>query len=323
MADGEQCGVHDFSFSDLTKPTHPRLVKIFSYIINFVRFRESQSETMDKYFRLFEDTQSRIETVYTENQELAARLAHLRTNQSALKAQAKAKNERIDELKSKLFTLKKDQERLQTDMDRTRSQKSDLAKTLQDRVDRTQHQRHEAEKLRPYASQSTAALQAQLSELADTLARDKAQAENLEKRARALQTSMDTFSLAANDIQPLITLLRSAAQDLGAEEAETLDAQRRRDALTERSNNVREVERTEAMLQKQLARWVERTEAVRAQAKERADAARERMEALKEEHRKLAAERGERGREVERRRVRIEQTEKKVNQLMHDCVLSG
>lgn len=267
---------------------------------------------MDKYFRLFDDTQYRIESTFTENEELNARLVHLRENQPKLKAQATARNERIDELKAKLFTLRKEQERLQTDMDRSRAQKADLAKSLQDRVDSTHHQRHEAEKLRPYASQSTPALQAQLTELADTLARDKAQAEILEKRARALQTSMETFATAANDVQPLITLLRSAAHDLEAEESEKVDAQRRRDALTERSNNVREVQRTESLLQGYLAQWLERTEERRAQAKKRADAARERMEALNAELEKLKEERDKSSREVERRRVRIEQTEKKV-----------
>ena len=45
-----ECGVHDFSFSDLVRPTHERLVKIFSYTINFVRFRESQTATIDENF---------------------------------------------------------------------------------------------------------------------------------------------------------------------------------------------------------------------------------------------------------------------------------
>ncbi len=37
-----ECQITDFNFMDLYKPTHERLVKIFSYLINFVRFRESQ-----------------------------------------------------------------------------------------------------------------------------------------------------------------------------------------------------------------------------------------------------------------------------------------
>ena len=267
---------------------------------------------MDKYFRLFEDTQSRIESTYQDNQALSARLAHLRSAQHSQLATAKVKTARIDELKANLFALKKDQERLQADMDRTRGSKATLASTLEDAVARTTAARQEAEKLRPYASLSSAALQEQLAELADALARDRAQAEALEKRARALQSSSDTFALAGHDVSPLLTSLKAAAADLVAEDGEAMEASRRRDALAERSNNVREVERTEALLQRQLERWVERTEALRRQSAERAEAARERMEAVKKLHREVVGERGERGREVERRRVRIEQCEKKV-----------
>lgn len=295
------------------KPTHPRLVKIFSYIINFVRFRESQTPTIDSHFNKLESTKSRIEVLFLDNQDLQGRLDNLRANHSSLQSQVKAKNARTDDLKGKLFALKKDQERLQAEMDRTRSQKTILADSLAEKVDRTTNLRHEADKLRPYASQSITALQAELGDLADALSRDRGQIEATEKRSRALQTSSDTFTLAANDITPLLTSLGAVASDLGAEETEAQDAARRRDALTERSNNVREVERTEALLQRQLSRWLERTEGLRLQAAERGEKARESMLGLKGVHGELVMERKDRGHEVERRRVRIEQTEKKVS----------
>ena len=82
--------------------------------------------------------------------------------------------------------------------------------------------------------------------------------------------------------------------------------------MSERGNNVREVERTEALLQRQLARWMERTEGLRKRPAEKSEAAKKRMEELRAIHRRLGEERGEKGREVERRRVRVEQVEKKV-----------
>lgn len=89
-------------------------------------------------------------------------------------------------------------------------------------------------------------------------------------------------------------------------------AAKRRDTLSERGNNVREVERTEALLQRQLARWMERTEGLRRGAQEKSEGAKRRMEELRGVHRRLGEERGEKGREVEKRRVRVEQVEKKV-----------
>ena len=47
-------GLHDFSCLDLQKPTHVRLSKSLSYIINLVRFRESQTGVIDEHFNLAE-----------------------------------------------------------------------------------------------------------------------------------------------------------------------------------------------------------------------------------------------------------------------------
>ncbi|KAL8954345.1 MAG: hypothetical protein Q9183_007180 [Haloplaca sp. 2 TL-2023] len=69
------------------------------------------------------------------------------------------------------------------------------------------------------------------------------------------------------------------------------------------------------MLQRQLKRWLDRTEQVRNNHKEKADGAKVKMEELRSVHRGLTEERSEKGKEMERRRVRIEQTEKKMADL--------
>ena len=73
------------------------------------------------------------------------------------------------------------------------------------------------------------------------------------------------------------------------------------------------------MLQRHLKRWLERTETVRVGSREKAGQAKEKMEELRGVHRRLTEERAEKGRDMERRRVRIEQTEKMVsaNHLLH------
>lgn len=277
-----------------------------------MRFRESQTATIDEHFNKHESTKSRIELLYSQNTELADRIREMKQQRASQAAQLKEKAARNDALKARLLERKRTQEHIALEMERLRGQKTALTTELGNKTERTQQLRQECEKLRPYASQSTPALQAQLAELQESLSRDHARIDALEKRARALNTSSDTFALAANDVQPCITLLAAVAADLAAEEQEAQEAAKRRDALAERGNVVREVERTEAMLQRQLGQWAERTEALRRSAAERAEAAAERMKELREVQRRLGVERGERGREVERRRVKIEQTEKKV-----------
>ncbi|KAL9070011.1 MAG: hypothetical protein Q9161_005184 [Pseudevernia consocians] len=310
-----ECGITDFSFNDLLRPTHDRLVKVFSYIINFVRFRESQTATIDEHFNKAERTKSRIETLYLENQDMESRLDEMRRERKSMDQQVKEKTKRNDELKQRLLELKKGQERVAERLERVRGEKGRLTGVLEEKTERCLGVRQESEKLRPYVLQSPAALQANLTELSENLGRDRSQIDSLEKRTRALQTSTDTFGVVTNDVVSCTKVLEEISNELHKEDEENLKAAKRRDALSERGNNVREVERTEAVLQRHLKRWLERTETVRNGSREKAQSAKEKMEELRSVHRRLTEERADKGREMEKRRVRIEQTEKKMADL--------
>lgn len=244
---------------------------------------------------------------------MESRLDGMRRERESMDQQVKEKTKRNDELKQRLLELKKGQERVAERLERVRSEKSRLTGSLEERTERCLGARQESEKLRPYVLQSPAALQSNLTELSENLSRDRSQIDSLEKRTRALQTSTDTFGVVANDVISCTKVLEEIANELHKEDEENLKAAKRRDALSERGNNVREVERTEAVLQRHLKRWLERTEAVRNGSREKAQGAKEKMEELRSVHRGLTEERGEKGREMERRKVRIEQTEKKVS----------
>ena len=243
---------------------------------------------------------------------MESRLDEMRRARKTMDQQVKEKTKRNEDLKQRLLELKKGQERVAERLERVRSEKTRLTSALEERTEKCLGIRQESEKLRPYVLQSPAALQASLTELSDVLGRDRSNIDSLEKRTRALQTSADTFSIVSNDVVSCIKVLEEVSNELHKEDEENLKAAKRRDALSERGNNVREVERTEAILQRQLKRWLERTETVRNGSREKAQTAKEKMDELRAVHRRLTDERAEKGREMEKRRVRIEQTEKKV-----------
>ena len=169
--------------------------------------------------------------------------------------------------------------------------------------------------------QSPADLQTSLAELSDNLVRDKGQIDLLERRSRALQTSSDSFTVVHNDVQSCVKVLEEVSIELQKEEEEDARAAKNRDALAERGNNVREVEQTEKLLQRQLKKWEERTEELRRKHKEREDGAKAKLNELRSVQKQLRDERVDKGREMERRRVRIEQTEKKVCWFQHQSCL--
>ena len=310
-----ECGIKDFTFSDLYRPTHPRLVKIFSFVINFIRFRESQTGVIDEHYNSAEKTKNLIEELYRGNQEKGEQLEEMQQNRKNIEAAIQQKEKRNQELKTRLLELKKAQERVTEKLERVKSEQGRMKTMLEDKTTTVNNVRAEANKLRPYTEQSPAALEQSLRDLSSTLAADRAEIDRLDKRSRALQTSLDTFSILQADINSLTRLVSDLQSELGKEEDESRVALKNREALTEKSNAVRDVERQEKLLRKQLDQWQSRTEKLRVDAESKATRAKERMEALRKTHRELTAERRDRGDEVERRRVRIEQTEKKVSEV--------
>ena len=305
------CGVNDFNFLDLYKPTHDRLVKIFSYLINFVRFRESQTSVIDEHCNRAESTKSRIEQLYAENQNMDAQLDEMRANRRQMEALVAEKTRRNEELKKRLLELRRSQERVAARLEEAKTKKGELAAELEDKTAAKLALKQESAKLRPYTLQSPSALQSSLTELSNTLNSDKSHIDSLDRRARALQTSSDSFAVVCSDVASCIKLLEEIAVELSKEEEDNAKNTKQRDALTERGANVREVERTEGLLQRQLSKWTERTETLRAQSQDKAQRATEKMEELRAVHKKLTEERSGKGKDIERRRVRIEQIEKK------------
>ena len=308
----QDCGVNDFNFMDLYKPTHDRLVKIFSYIINFVRFRESQTKVIDEHCNHAESTKARIEQLYAENQNMEAQLDEMRANRRQMEAVVAEKTRRNEELKRRLLELRRNQEKVAARLEEAKIKKGELAAELEEKTATKLALKQDSAKLRPYTLQSPSALQSSLTELSNTLNTDKSHIDALDRRARALQTSTDSFTVVTSDVASCIKLLEEIAVELAKEEEDNAKNAKQRDALTERGANVREVERTEALLQRQLAKWTERTETLRAQSQEKARRAKEQMEVLRGVHKTLTEERSEKGKDIERRRVRIEQIEKKV-----------
>lgn len=310
-----ECGIKDFTFSDMYRPTHPRLVKIFSYIINFIRFRESQTNVIDEHYNSSEKTKNTIEQLYLTNQEKEEQVQEMERNAKNVEHAIKEKERKSHELKARLLELHKAQECVSEKLERVKGEQSRLKAVLEDKTTNVMNTRNEANKLRPYTEQSPATLEQSLRDLSSNLSADKNEIDRLDRRARALQTSLDTFALLQSDISSLSRILSDLNNELLKEDEESRAAAKNREALGEKVVQVGDVEQQEKILRRQLQSWQDRTEKLRKDAETRAGNAKAKMEALRATHRELTAERKGRSEEVEKRRVRIEQTEKKVSKI--------
>lgn len=243
---------------------------------------------------------------------MRGRLDELMRERKCMDTLVLEKIKRNDTMKARLLELKKAQEGFAERLNRVKDEKTRLSATLEERTEKCVAIRQKSAKLRPYVLQSLGALEAYLKELSDSLAQDKFHVDHLEKRKRALQSSTDTFKVLNNDISSCIKILDEISNETQKEEEVGRRAAERRDSLSKRGNDVREVEQEEVMLKRQLGRWQERIEAVRRGSDEKAREAKEKMKELRREHFNITEKRVDTGREVERKRMRIEATEKMV-----------
>ncbi|OAR01869.1 hypothetical protein LLEC1_06976, partial [Akanthomyces lecanii] len=177
-----ECDIVDLSFNDLYKPTYERLVMILSHLINFVRFRESQTAVVDEHYNKSEAIKTRIAALYAENEENEARVEDMRHNRKAMEAQVAEKTARNEELKQRLLELRRNQERVVARLDEAKQRKTELTGVLEQKTQEKHTLRQESAKLRPYVLQSPASLQDHLAELRDILNNDKAHIDALDRR---------------------------------------------------------------------------------------------------------------------------------------------
>lgn len=308
-----ECGIRDFTFSDMYRPTHPRLVRIFSYIINFIRFRESQTSVIDEHYNSSENTKNMIDKLYHENEEKRERLEEMLASRADVERAIREKEEKTEKLAARLRELKNIQTAVSDRHAELEQEKARLKETLESLVTKTLDVKQETEKLRPYTEQSPAVLEQALRDLSNNLVSDKAETERMDKRTRALQTSYDSFSTVIAELTSLHKLLTDLQAELNKEDDEARTAANTREALSEQTRAVQEVEHAEAILLQKLNYWQSRTAKVRENAEAKAEDAARKMESLRATHRELIASRKGKEQDAERRRIRIEQTEKKVS----------
>lgn len=267
---------------------------------------------VSKHFNKGEQTKARIQQLTKENEDAENRLFELQRQQGPQEEAIRQHEARANELKQHLLELRATQEQVTEQAQALKQKQIEMRKQLDDRATKSIQIRQESDRLRPYSTQSPAALEGALRDLKDRFASDKATVEKLEKTVHALVRSANAFSTVTSDVKNLSHVLGEIETNLIKEEEEIAKAIRHRDALSERTNKVKELEHQERMLQRQLSSYVGSTENVRKGAKERNKQAQDRRTELTRLIAQLKEQKRERAVEIDRSRIRTEQVEQQV-----------
>ncbi|KAI5787700.1 Nuf2 family-domain-containing protein [Peziza echinospora] len=311
------CSVNDFSLTDLLRPEYKRIKVHLSQIINFSRFRvdADRSKLIAGQAGRPEEARERLQHAEHENQQLVneinrieRQLAH---DEPAIKA-ATAGNEALTE---DLRTMRKKQEVLLHNFDKERTDRKAMAAAMENQQYLLNKTRAECDKIRPYIVDSPATLHQIIADMTASLHAQRVLAEHLDRTQRALVTSTESFAIITSDLKGCISLMEECEAGLVRLEEVSRKVARNEEVLKGRENDTRESERSEALLRRQLASLKERIDKGRKAGEAKREAAQRNMEELRVVYEDLARERGEKEKEMERKKMRIEQIEKKMADL--------
>ena len=96
------CGINDFSIRDFLNPNAKRLKKQLSGIVNFIRYREEQENTVMPLAEKRNANMDRLAKLRVENENLASKLAELREATKAEAGKMAEKEERSLCLRARL-----------------------------------------------------------------------------------------------------------------------------------------------------------------------------------------------------------------------------
>lgn len=240
-----ECGIEDFTISDLTKPDGARLTRILSYVINFTRFREERGVEIDEHFQKAENAKEKIEQLYFENEELAQRVQALKQQRAKEEPIIRKGKEMQKAMSEELYLCSKREKVLTNEWNKLKQEKEAHVKTLEDRQYFIAKTLQEAEKIRPYIVDSPDKLQQIITDMGTSLSQEKAAVDNVERKNRALQTSADSFAIMEQDVAGAIKVMEECEAELVKEEESTRKAARHQEILTQKQTDVREIERSE------------------------------------------------------------------------------
>ncbi|KAK6332360.1 kinetochore-associated Ndc80 complex subunit nuf2 [Orbilia brochopaga] len=304
------CGMKDLQLSDLLAPTRPRVIKIFSYLINFVRFKTEHQPTIDEHAGKFEAIKQRVDILEVQRDELQHKLETLEIQRRQEEPLVKKLQEERQQARILLSELKRKQEAMTNDFQEAKNERKALKDALIQANELKLRLKQDCERLRPYIVDEPGRLQQMNSEMAGQLQAEKNRLMQAERRARALQTTADSFAVIETDVNACIKVMEECEAELLREEEDNRKASRHKDVLRRRQLEFQDLEKREEVLKARLVAAQEKVNAAKGQAESKSAAARARMTELRGVYDQLASERREKSHDMDKLKMQIDLKEK-------------
>lgn len=195
-----EVGVEDFSLRDLIRPEGPRLRLILSAVINFAKFREEQLAVFEDFSRKADQLVEERARLVQRRGELAKRVDGLRAQRRGQEDAAGRVREEIGGLIQELRDFKREQTGLSGDLDQLKTRRTELSEKLAHSQFLLGNIKQECHKLKSRIVHSPEKLLQIIAEMNGSIAAEKHNLTQLERKSRELQVKMDALLSIEQDV---------------------------------------------------------------------------------------------------------------------------
>ncbi|KAI0688744.1 Nuf2 family-domain-containing protein [Cytidiella melzeri] len=308
--------ITDFSFKDLSFPDPDRTRGHLSAFINFVKFSEQRADFLmglrEKSAHVKEEREKVVYALRAAEKEVATIKAKLAEDEPRCEQLRKQK----EELKQSLLKYRD----LQAEyIEAAKALKSDRASLIQ-RKETLQTSVSSMSELitrtRARIVQSPERITSNIRTMSTTLAQDKQTVASNEAKLRDLQLKSAALTTIEKDVRACIEQLQAVEKETALIDASKKTLTDLKDALSEKSSDLKELELRHERVTIQQANAVEKLERAQRHAEDRRLASQQQIERLKAEYQEMANERRENDRQVEELRAEADELERLMNDHM-------
>ncbi|KAI8581191.1 hypothetical protein K450DRAFT_233545 [Umbelopsis ramanniana AG] len=235
-----ELGFADFNFRDITKPTHDRIVKILSALVNYARFREERLTTFEQISATGDEIAMKRANLEQIHDETSAKLNQLKEKAKAEEPETKAKEAENEEYGRTLRDQKKNADSIHTQYQELKATQHHLRDEMQTKVYQIITLDREIERLRIRADQNPERVRSANAKLTSSIEEESQAATENEATVRRLQAKIDTISAILEEVNACNRLLSDCEE--GIKNYETLN---RHNAINEEKIGKKELDMQE------------------------------------------------------------------------------
>lgn len=176
------CGINDFSIRDFLNPNTKRLKKQLSGIVNFIRYREEQENTVMPLAEKRNANMERLAKLRVENENFASKLAELREATKAEAGQMAEKEQEISALEGQIKERNDLQAELRNEITDLKDLNSQLKTSIVSRTEQVEEALNTKKKLQSQIVSSPARFKKSIADAEWTLRTEENDSKQAEKK---------------------------------------------------------------------------------------------------------------------------------------------